>query len=133
MVAPPVKTSSQILVAVKVKTFSNQGLEDFDSSRHSPKLLLSSKIEEYMVRIGESNEFCFNIIVQLLTKGKVRVDFRDTTERLQLVNKEDIMSRPNAVKVFDHWVEENRTQPMTSEKTQRIVLEQPRIHLPRSK
>jgi len=83
-----------------------------------------------MVRIGDSNDFCFNIIVQLLTEGKVRVDFRDSTERLQLVNKQDSVSRVEAVKVFDHWVQENRAKPELLESTRKVVLEPPRAKLP---
>ena len=79
-----------------------------------------------MLRISNSNEFCFNIIIQLLTHGKVRVDFRDSTERLQLANKQDIMSRLEAVMVFDHWLAENRARPDALESTRKLVLQSPK-------
>jgi hypothetical protein len=60
----------------------------------------------------------------------VRVDFRDSTERLQLVNKQDSVSRVEAVKVFDHWVQENRAKPELLESTRKVVLEPPRAKLP---
>jgi hypothetical protein len=133
---PPLlaKSSSDILIKVGVKKFSSAAaLEELDFPRNSPPTILSSKIGEYMVRIGESNEFCFNIIIQLLTQGKVRVDFRDSTERLQLLNKQDLMSRVEAVQVFDRWVKENRSQATQVNKTQRIVLQPPRGKPPRTK
>lgn len=123
------KSAADIPVKVIVKkyTISNQ-LSDF----HSDTVSLSSKIGELMVRIGDANQFCFNIIIQLLTKGKVRVDFRDISERLQLVNKHDVMNREEALVLFDDWVKENRviTEDMSS--TRKIVLELPRAKLPRA-
>lgn len=123
----PAKYSSDIFVKAELKRFSNsQALEEFESDRNNPPTPLSSKIEEYMLRISNSNEFCFNIFIQLLTHGKVRVDFRDSTERLQLVNKQDVMSRSAAVLVFDHWLAENRARPESFESTRKLVLESPK-------
>ena len=128
------KSSSDILIKVGVKKFSpSAALEELDFARSSPPTILSSKIGEYMVRIGESNGFCFNIIIQLLTQGKVRVDFRDSTERLQLLNKQDLMSRLEAVQVFDRWVKEHRAKATQVNKTQKIVLQPPRVKPPRTK
>jgi hypothetical protein len=127
----PAKYSSDIFVKAELKRFSDsQALEEFESHRNNPPTPLSSKIEEYMLRISNSNEFCFNIIIQLLTHGKVRVDFRDSTERLQLVNKQDIMPRLEAVMVFDHWLAENRARPESLESTRKLVLESPKTTLP---
>lgn len=131
MSSSPSKYSSNIFVKSSVKKFSSaEGLDDFEIASQGEPVSLSSKIAEYMVRIGDSNDFCFNIIVQLLTDGKVRVDFRDSTERLQLATKKDIMSRVEAVKVFDHWIQENRGKPDLLEATRRVVLETPRAQLP---
>ncbi len=129
----PAKYSADIFVKIEVKKFSNsQAIEEFDFNRNHPPTPLSNKIEEYMLRIGNSNELCFNIIIQLLTHGKVRVDFRDSTERLQLANKQDIMSRSKAVMVFDRWLAENRVPDEfpNASTTQKIIIEAPRVKLP---
>ncbi len=126
----PAKYSADIFIKTEVKKFSNsQEIVDFDFNRNHPLTPLSNKIEEYMLRISNSNEFCFNIIIQLLTHGKVRVDFRDSTERLQLVNKQDIMSRSKAVMVFDRWIAENRVPDKfpNASTTQKILIEAPRV------
>lgn len=131
MLSIPSKYSTDIFLKVGVKKFHNsEVLEDFDAGYHDAPIKLSTKIGEYMVRIGDSNDFCFNIIIQLLTEGKVRVDFRDSTERLQLVNKQDRISRIEAVKVFDHWVQENRGKPELLESTRKVVLEPPKAKAP---
>jgi hypothetical protein len=124
------KSSSEILIKVEVTKLSvDNNIDEFDYGLNKPPTLLSSKIGEYMMRIGDSNDFCFNIIVQLLTQGKVRVDFRDTTERLQLLNNKNRMSRIDAVQIFDRWVEENRAQSAPPEQTQKIVLQPHRVNL----
>lgn len=127
----PAKYSADIFIKTEVRKFSNsQVLEELEFDRNNSSISLASKIGEYMLRISNSNEFCFNIIIQLLTHGKVRVDFRDSTERLQLASKQDIMSRLEAVMVFDHWIEENKIKAEISSVTQRIMIEAPRVKLP---
>jgi hypothetical protein len=131
MICTPTKYSADFFLKVSGKKFHNsEGLEDFDAGHHDAPINLSSKIVEYMVCIGDSNDFCFNTIVQLLTEGKVRVDFRDSTERLQLVNKQDRISWVEAAKGFDHWVQENRGKLERFESTRKVVLEPPRAKLP---
>jgi hypothetical protein len=130
MTIPPPKPASKILIHVGVRKFSGaQLVEEWDSS-HGPPIKLGEKIGEYLIRLGDSNSLCLNIVIQLLTRGKVRVDFRDSSERLQLVSDQDRMSRPEAVTVFDHWIEENLFQSEPPDTTQKIVIELPRVRLP---
>jgi hypothetical protein len=55
----------------------------------------------------------------------VRVDFRDITERILLLNSQDIMSRVEAVTVFDRWLQENRDSQEAIEQTQKIIIQPP--------
>ena len=68
------------------------------------------------------------MIVQLLTRGKVRVDFRDYSQRLQLASQSDIMSRSEAVGIFDAYLAEleNRDDSGAMEFTQKIMIQAPR-------
>jgi hypothetical protein len=106
------KSSSEILVKVEVKKISaDNNIEEFDYGLNKPPKLLSSKIGEYIVRIGDANDFCFNIIIQLLAQGKVRVDFRNATERLQLMNKQNRMSRIDAVQLSTAGLKKTALNP----------------------
>jgi len=132
MTLTPKKPASKILIKLGVRTFSNEQIvEEWDSSQ-GPPIKLADKISDYIVRLGDSNSLCLNIVIQLLTRGKVRVDFRDTSERLELINQQDVSSRPEAVLVFDHWVEENRFKSEAPDMTQKIVIELPRGKLPKA-
>ncbi|MFM8766050.1 MAG: hypothetical protein ACKOHM_11375 [Spartobacteria bacterium] len=131
MTLKPKKPASKILIHVGVRKFSgSQIVEEWDSSQ-GPPIKLSDKIGEYLMRLGDSNSLCLNIMIQLLTRGKVRVDFRDTSERLQLISEQDTTSRAEAVLVFDHYIAENKVKSETPEQTQRIIIETPKVKLPR--
>jgi hypothetical protein len=127
----PVKPAAKISLRVGVRKFSaERKLEEWDSNDLTP-ITLADKISEYILRIGEANAFCLNIVIQLLTKGKVRVDFRDSSERLQLISEKDIVSRGEAVRVFDQWLADNQVQSEPIEATQKILMEPPKVNLPR--
>jgi hypothetical protein len=132
MTIKPQKPAKKILIHVGVRKFSaERRLEEWDSNELTP-ITLADKISEYILRIGDANAFCLNIVIQLLTKGKVRVDFRDSSERLQLASEKDIVSRVEAVLVFDHWVAENQIKSEPPDATQRILMEPPKIKIPKS-
>ena len=132
MTIKPQKPAKKISIRVGVRRFSaGRKLEEWDSNELTP-ITLADKISEYILRIGDANAFCLNIVIQLLTKGKVRVDFRDSSERVELVNEKDIVSRVEAVLVFDHWVAENQIKSEPPDATQRILMEPPKIKLPKS-
>jgi hypothetical protein len=58
--------------------------------------VLKDKMDDYLFRLGRSNTSVYAIMMQLLTKGKVRVDFRDFAERLALASAEDRMTTVQA-------------------------------------
>jgi hypothetical protein len=60
------------------------------------------------------------------------VDFRETSERLHLANAQEPMSRGEAVLVFDHWIAENAIKSEPPDSTQRIMIEPPRVKLPKA-
>lgn len=123
MTLKPKTPASKILIHVGVRKFSTtQILEEWDSS-HSLPIKLADKISDYMIRIGDSNSLCLNVVIQLLHRGKVRVDFRDTSERLELVNEQDKLSRPEALIVLDHWIKVDRFNSELPDATQKIVIE----------
>ena len=86
---------------------------------------LSEKMHEYLTKMGYTNAHIYNIIVHLLTSGKVRVDFRNYTERLELPGTE-MYSKVQAITLLDDFIEQNFQQGKAVNLTQRIVIQQPR-------
>ena len=71
---------------------------------------LAELISRYLIRLGLDSAFTSGIIVQLLTKGKVRVDFSKVVERLELTNLNDCMTAPQAMELFENYVTSMRTK-----------------------
>ena len=93
---------------------------------------LADKIEELVLKIGYSNAQALSVVIQLLTVGKVRVDFRDYSQRLQLASKSDITTRADAAEIFDTHLTQMKVEPQSHNGfTQKITFQSPRIHLPK--
>ena len=60
--------------------------------RSESSLSLAEKIDEYVVKLGYSSAHTLGVVVQLLTVGKIRLDFREYSERLQLENPAEVLS-----------------------------------------
>jgi hypothetical protein len=93
---------------------------------------LADKIEDLVLKVGYSNAQAMSVIIQALTVGKVRVDFRDYSQRLQLRSPKEIMSRTEAMEVFDaHLALLKSTDFSTEGFTQKIMFQPPAVRLPR--
>lgn len=88
---------------------------------------LAELISRYLIRLGFDSTFTSGIIVQLLTKGKVRVDFSKVAERLELAKRDDCMTAPQAMALFEDYVTSMRGKEDLNEKgkTVRIVVQNP--------
>lgn len=119
------KLATKILVKDEV-SFSAQGTRE----QTPPKIVtLASKIDEYVHKVGHSSAHVMSVVVHLLTLGKVRLDFRDYSERLELLDPTETMTRPQAATVFDSSINSIRKDD-PSLATQKIVIQPPGINLP---
>jgi len=93
---------------------------------------LNVKLYDYVVRLGCSSSHLVGFIVQLLTKGKVRVDFMNYTERLELVDFSDKVSSTQAMTLFDDFIADIGESGIAdrlidqSKATQQIVVHPPK-------
>ena len=125
-ITPP-KTSKEIMIRDEMFLIDQGTREPVP-----PKIVsLATKIDEYILKVGHTNTNVMSLVVQLLTIGKVRLDFRDYTERLELLNLSEIMSRPQAAAVFDQHLASANKNDDVSLMTQKIVIQPPRVNLPK--
>ena len=91
-------------------------------------------IDEFLLKLGQSNAHVLGVVIQLLTRGKVRVDFRDYYIRLELGPGETAMNRSQAVAVFDDYIKRHKNPDgdRSPDVTQKIMVQAPRISLPRT-
>lgn len=99
------------------------------SDTEERRLTLKQKVDEYLLKLGYSNAHVLGIVVQLMTRGKLRVEFRHYFERIALADVQDRISRAQAVTLFDDYVEsigKKNTSPLGMDVTHRIVVQAPR-------
>jgi len=125
MSSPPPKTPQQIQVLL-----SDRDIEEgiAQGSREKEELSLAEVISRYLTRMGFESALASSIIVQLLTSGKVRVDFSNVVQRLQLKDPGDRMGSPEAMALFDAYAASLRTKEdsIGKGKTMRIMVQKPR-------
>lgn len=90
------------------------------------EVAMSEKLDDYLLRLGYSSAQLRPIFLQLLTKGKVRVDFREHTERVELLSRRDRLTNAQAIRLLEDYIVEV-TSPEDREKqvkvsTQRVII-----------
>lgn len=133
MEPPQPKSAEDIEIKVTTKSVDH-GMGTMASTGGEPTFLpLARKIEDYVLRLGYSNTHVLGIVIRILTEGKVRVDFRDYSERLELADPESKTSRTEAVRIFDGLISrlviDNDVDQLAV--TQKIVVQPPRPKSPR--
>lgn len=102
-------------------------------SSETREVMLEAVIEDFQLKLGQTNAHVLGVVIQLLTRGKVRVDFRDYALRFELGEGQIIMQRAQAVAVFDDFIKRKKDDGMaSSEVTQKIMVQAPRVVLPRA-
>lgn len=118
-------TANEITLSRSIEFFSD-GL-----SHRAPEkpetVSLSAKLGEYILKLGYTNDHVLAIVLRLMTHGKVQVEFREYRERLELADQKQVMTRVQAIAMFDEFL--NQLESGESERaamTQRIVVQPPR-------
>ena len=125
MSTSPKKTPQQITVLLSDRAIEG-GIAH--SNHEKEELTLAEVISRYLTRMGLESALASSIIVQLLTSGKVRVDFSTATQRLELKDLNDRMAAPEAMALVDNYAASLRTKEdsMSKGKTMRIMVQKPR-------
>ena len=125
MSSPAQKTAQQITILLSDRDIEG-GIAR--STHAKEELTLAEIISRYLTRMGFESALASSIIVQLLTSGKVRVDFSTIVQRLQLKDMDDRMKAPEAMALFDNYAASLRTSDDVSGKgkTMRIMVQKPR-------
>ena len=106
----------------------NQTVEDGVASgiATTAEVPLSEKLDDYLLRLGYSSAHIIGVMVELLTKTKVRVDFREYTERMELVQPEDRLDPTASISLLEDYIAAasgTDSSHRQSGATQRIVVQ----------
>lgn len=88
----------------------------------SREISLFEKIDDYLLRFGGSNSHVVGIFMGLLVDGKVRVAFRDKSERLSLVEASDRKTTEAAIHLIDAYLSKADAFGEPDTQTQKIIL-----------
>jgi hypothetical protein len=92
-------------------------------------ITLKGVLDKYALTLGFQNAHLLEVLITLMTTGKVCVEFRSFTERLQLCDLSRIMTRPAAIELFNDYLVRSREKKISSgkEATRRITVQLPKI------
>lgn len=124
----PSKSATEITI-VEIRSFIQNGVKH---SSEVCKIPLEIVIDDFLLKLGQSNAHVLGVVIQLLTRSKVRVDFRDYHVRLELGPGVTAMNRSEAVAVFDDYIKRHKNPDgdRSADVTQKIMVQAPRISLP---
>lgn len=86
------------------------------------EISLFEKVHDYMLRLGGNHSHLVGIFVNLLTVGKVRVAFRNKTERLSLVAETAKKTPQDAINLIDEYLRQAGASSQPDTRTQRILM-----------
>ena len=125
----PLPRNSLDIAVVETRTRVQDGVL---LSSETKELFLEAVIQDFQLQLGQTSAHVLGIVIQLLTRGKVRVDFRDYAVRFELGEGQSVMERTQAVSIFDDDVKRQKSDGMAaSDVTQKIMVQAPRVLLPR--
>jgi hypothetical protein len=106
--------------------------EEFEDPSQLPvreNLTIRQVLDKYTVTLGFQNAHLLEVLITLMTTGKVCVEFRSHTERLQLSDFANIMTRPATIELFNEYLVSSKEKKVASgpEVTRRITVQLPRI------
>jgi hypothetical protein len=103
MRVPYPKQPRDIKVRIINRAVNDGLLSEIQTTAEVP---LNVKLHDYIVRLGYSSSNLVGFIVQLFTHGKVRIDFSNYIERLELVNPKDALTGSQAMSLLEDFLEE---------------------------
>jgi hypothetical protein len=127
----PLSRSAIEIPITETRSFIQDGTLQSSEVR---EIALEVVIDEFLLKLGQSNAHVLGVVIQLLTRGKVRVDFRDYNLRLEMGPGANCMERSEAVAVFDDYIKRHKNPDgdRSADVTQKIMVQAPRVSLPKA-
>lgn len=121
--------SSKSLSEIKIKETRTSTEAGAAGEVTDSLMYLSEKIDDYIFKLGCSSAHTLGVMTQLLTVGKIRLDFREYNERLQLMKAADAMSRPEAIALVEAYLSSIKQKGDTHtdlDLTQKVIIQAPK-------
>ena len=93
-------------------------------------ITLGQLLHKYMFALGYQSDNLLEVLVALMTTGKICVEFRNYNERLALKDPLKMMTRPATIQLFNDFLASMKADKKVisgSERTRRITVQMPKI------
>ena len=97
------------------------------------EMTLKQMLDKYLFTLGYENAHLLEVLLALMTRGKICVEFRAYNERLALKDPARMMTQPATLQLFNDYllsVRANKKVSLSGERTQRITVQMPKIMPP---
>jgi len=109
-------------ILVNVTHYDKDVPDEAQINPQTVTMTLADKLDKHIARMGYTNAAIYDTALRLLTKGKIRLEFKTYVERLALADPADKMSEQEAAAVIDKFVADIRDQEEGRNTTQKIVI-----------
>jgi len=97
------------------------------------EMTLKQMLDKYLFTLGYENAHLLEVLLALMTRGKICVEFRAYNERLALKDSSKMMTHPATIQLFNDYlasVHANKKVSLSGDRTQRITVQMPKIAPP---
>ena len=91
---------------------------------------LEQMLHKYMFTLGYQNDHLMEVLIALMTTGKICIEFRNYNERLELIDPSRMMTRPATVQLFNDFLASMKADKkvvLGAERTRRITVQMPKV------
>jgi hypothetical protein len=114
-------------------TVTRQEREVLNPPPVTSEMTLKEMLDKYLFTLGYENAHLLEVLLGLMTRGKICVEFRAYNERLALKDPAKMMTQPATIQLFNDYlasVRANKKVSLAGGRTQRITVQMPKIAPP---
>jgi hypothetical protein len=113
-----------------IVTVTRQEREIVNPPPVKTEITLKQMLDKYLFALGYENAHLLEVLLALMTRGKICVEFRAYNERLALKDPLKMMTQPATIQLFNDYltsVKANKKVSISGNQTQRITVQMPKI------
>jgi hypothetical protein len=126
----PLQAGSRAELHETIVTVTRQEREVVNPPPVTSEITLKQMLDKYLFALGYENAHLLEVLLALMTRGKICVEFRAYNERLALKDPLKMMTQPATIQLFNDYltsVKANKKVSISGDRTQRITVQMPKI------